>query len=121
VGRAVGAGDKCDGRLVLTTCTGDDSEEGCEALRATSSQALINRVAVLQTAVHLRNGTGWRRGWNLENLLCVTRTRVPYIASTTLVHRNIVNIVISNAHFLLSTLSPHKNAAIKPALQLDPV
>jgi hypothetical protein len=41
-------------------------------------------------------------------LLCVTRTRVPYIASTTLVHRNIVNIVISNAYSLLSTLFSHK-------------
>jgi hypothetical protein len=45
---------------------------------------------------------------DLRTLLCVTRTRVPYIASTTLVHRNIVNIVISYAHFHLSTLFPHK-------------
>jgi hypothetical protein len=36
-------------------------------------------------------------------LLCVTRTRVPYIARTTLVHRNIVNIDISNA----PSLYPH--------------
>jgi hypothetical protein len=43
-----------------------------------------------------------------EMLLCVTRTRVPYIASTTLVHRNIVNIVISNAHSLLSTFTSPK-------------
>jgi RNase H-like domain found in reverse transcriptase len=49
-------------------------------------------------------------------LLCVTRTRIPYIASTTLVHRNVVN---SNALSFLSTLS--QNTAIKPALQLDPV
>jgi hypothetical protein len=41
-------------------------------------------------------------------LLCVTRTRVPYIASTTLVRRNIVNIVISKVHSLLSTLVSHK-------------
>jgi hypothetical protein len=41
-------------------------------------------------------------------VLCVTRTRVPHIASTTLAHRNIVNIVISNAHSLLSTLFSHK-------------
>jgi hypothetical protein len=54
-------------------------------------------------------------------LLCETRTRVPYIASTTLVHRNIVNIVISKCplSFIYTLLS--QNAAIKPALQLDPV
>jgi hypothetical protein len=50
-------------------------------------------------------------------LLCVTRTRVPYIASTTLVHRNIVNSnVLSFYHTPLS-----QDTAIKPALQLHPV
>jgi hypothetical protein len=44
----------------------------------------------------------------IRELLCVTRTRVPHMASTTLVHRNIVIIVISNAHSLLSTLFSHK-------------
>jgi hypothetical protein len=57
---------KCDGRWVLTTCTGDNSEDACDMLRATSSH-LDNRVDALRTAVHLRNGAGWRRGWNLEN------------------------------------------------------
>jgi hypothetical protein len=42
----------------------------------------------------------WRKKHRREKLLCVTRTRVPYIASTTLVHRNVVDIVISNTHSL---------------------
>jgi hypothetical protein len=43
---------------------------------------------------------------DLRYLLFVTRTHVPYIASTTLVHRNIVN---SNDLSLLSTLFSPKN------------
>jgi hypothetical protein len=44
-------------------------------------------------------------------VLCATRTRVPYIASTTLVHRNIVNTVISNAYSLYphSSLTKHSD------------
>jgi RNase H-like domain found in reverse transcriptase len=47
------------------------------------------------TIKHLAGGTNVPADlltlWTVQPLLCVTRTRVPYIASTTLVHRYIVN------------------------------
>jgi hypothetical protein len=45
-------------------------------------------------------------GVDYEKQLCVKRTRVPYIASTTLVHIYIIN---SNAFSLSSTLFSPKN------------
>jgi hypothetical protein len=64
---------KCDGRWVLTTCTGDNSEDGCEALRATLSH-LDNRVDALRTSAHLRNGARWSVG---HTLLCIVDGQQP--------------------------------------------
>jgi hypothetical protein len=93
-----------------------------EANRTTISRALLATptpiaMTMVRHASSLSNYFIFELVFCYGAQLCVTHTRVPYIASTTLVHRYIVN---SNATpFIPSHLS--QNTAIKLALQLDPV